>query len=345
MKTDHCLCVCSYEDRPEAMDSLILMGESLSRAEPALELRLTVPEAPMSVRTWAKGKPKIVLSTEPPEGVSGWDVKPWLLLQELRAGCPEVLWLDADTVVTGPISPLWIGVPRDCLIVAEEWDSHAAIPVTHLWGWSEARPVRPINSCFVRVTQAHRPLLEQWQKMIHDSRYRAAQALPFERRPWHLASDQVLLTALLGSAGFRDLDVEYLRVGRHIAHCAGSSGYRPLHRLRDLFRGLPPLIHCIGRKPWMTTGTHGRLHNFLLDLAIDVSPYVLASRRIAKDLESTPKWIDSRTALGALLRGLTAWHPGLAGMPLAILHALQQKVNRLSLGRKKEKLGALLPGP
>ena len=68
---------------------------------------------------------------------------------------------------------------------------------------------KPINSCFVRATQAHRPLLARWLQMTHDPRYREAQALPFERRPWHLASDQALLTALLETEDFGQVPFEY----------------------------------------------------------------------------------------------------------------------------------------
>ena len=165
--------------------------------------------------------------------------------------------------------------------------------------------------------------------MTHDPRYREAQALPFERRPWHLASDQVLLTALLESVEFGRVPIDYLRLGRDIAQCAGSSGYRPHHRLLDLFRGLPPLIHCIGRKPWMFSHDQGRIHRFLIDLADDVSPYVLASRRVARDLGMYPGWVEARTSLGAMLRGLTAYHPAMAGLPLAILHASYLRIGQM----------------
>lgn len=336
-KTDLSLRVCSYEDRAEAMDGLILMGESLCRVDRKVSLHLTVPEAPASVRGWAEKRPEVVLCTEPPDGVRGWDVKPWLLLQELNAGRPEVIWLDSDMIVTRPISSLLKEFPGDSLIVAEEWDRHEAIPVSHLWELPAARPVRPINSCFLRATKSHRPLLTRWFQMTHDPRYREAQALPFERRPWHLASDQVLLTALLESDEFGRLPFDYLRLGRDIAQCAGSSTYRPHHRLLDLFRGLPPLIHCIGRKPWMSRHDQGRIHRFLVDLADDVSPYVLASRRVARDLDMTPEWLHARTSLGALLRGLTAHHPAMAGLPLAILHAFHMRISQM-IGFSKTKV-------
>ena len=335
-RTDLSLRVCSYEDRPEAMDGLILMGESLCRVDSEVSLHLTVPEAPASVRAWAERRPEVVLSTRPPEGVSGWDVKPWLLLQELNEGWPAVVWLDADMIVTRPISWLLKELPRHCLIVAEDWNRPEAIFVAHLWGLPEARPVRPINSCFLRVTQAHRPLLARWLQMTHDPRYREAQALPFERRPWHMKSDQVLLTALLGSEEFGRVPIDYLRSGRDIAHCAGSSGYRPHHRLLDLFRGLPPMIHGLGRKPWESRHDQGRIHRFLIDLADDVSPYVLAARRVATDLDMAPAWLDARTPLGAMLRGLTASHPAMDGLPLAILHAFHLRIGQMiEFGERK----------
>jgi ABC-type uncharacterized transport system YnjBCD substrate-binding protein len=104
------------------MDGLILMGESLCRVDSEVSLHVTVPEAPASVQAWAERTPKVVLSTRPPDGVSGWDVKPWLLLQELNAGWPAALWLDADMIVTRPISSLLKEFPHDSLIVAQEWD-------------------------------------------------------------------------------------------------------------------------------------------------------------------------------------------------------------------------------
>ena len=87
-KADRPLRVCSYEDRPAAMDGLILMGESLCRVDPEVSLHLTVSDAPASVRAWAERKPEVTLSTPPADGVSGWDVKPWLLLEELNEGWP-----------------------------------------------------------------------------------------------------------------------------------------------------------------------------------------------------------------------------------------------------------------
>jgi hypothetical protein len=328
-KTAQPLCICSYEDRPEVMDSLILMGESLCRVDADVWLHLTVPEASACVRAWAESRPQVVLSTKRPDGVTGWDVKPWLLLQELDAGKPEVVWIDTDMIVTRPVSSMLQEFPVDSLILAEEWIQTESIPVSHLWDLPSVRPLKLFNNCFVRATQAHRRLLERWLQMVHDPRYRDAQTIPFDQRPIHLLHDGWLLLALLESEEFGRMQFHCVKMGRHLAQCAGSSGYRPADRLLDLFRGLPVMIHSIGRKPWTLALSRSHLQRYLLDLATDLSPYVLAARGVAKDAGISPAWIDARTAPGAILRGLTAGHPGMAGLPLAVVHALVMKMSRM----------------
>ena len=311
------------------MGSVILMGESLCKADQGLRLHLTLPDAPPSVQSWAKRWPGVTISTARPQGVTGWDVKPTLMLRELDAGVPAVVWLDTDMIVTRSISTMLAEFPHEALIVAEDiWNRQGEVPLCEFWGLTSVRPLRDINSCVVRANQTHRTLLERWSRLINNPRYRHAQTLPFVQRPLPVAGDQWLLEALLESEEFAQVKVDYLRVGRHIAHCAGSSGYRPHHRLLDLFRGLPALIHGLGRKPWTTRTETSRLQRFLIDVATDVSPYVMASRRVARDLNVRLDWLDSRTSLGALLRALTANHPGMAGFPLALLRAIQWQTRK-----------------
>ena len=320
--------VCAYEDRKEAMDSLILMAESLCAVDRDVSLHLTIPDAPDSVRAWAHRRPEVVISTARPEGVTGWDVKPWLLLQELNEGWQEVVWLDDDIIVTRPISQMLGEFPSEALIFAEEW-GRWTVPVSHLWGLPSVRPVQLFNNCFIRVTQAHRSVLERWLQMTRDPRYREAQALPYARRPIQALHDGWLLVALLESEEFGQLPFECIRLGSHIAQCAGSSGYRPHDRLLDLFRGLPPLIHGLGRKPWEVRRERSRIRQFLLDLATDVSPYVLAARKVAKDIDMTPDWLEARTRVGAIFRRMTDGHPGMAGLPLASIHAVHLSTRRM----------------
>jgi len=170
--------------------------------------------------------------------------------------------------------------------------------------------------------------------MTHDPRYREAQALPFEKRPVQAQHDGWLLVALLESEEFGQVPYQCIRRGRHIAQCAGSSGYKPLDRVLDLYRGLPPLIHGLGRKPWEVPRESSRNQRFLLDFAMDVSPYVLAARKAAKTVGRSPDWLEPRTRLGATFRTLTGNHPGMAGLPLSCFHALHMSIRRM-MGRDK----------
>lgn len=320
--------VCAYEDRKEAMDSLVLMAESLCAVDKKVSLHLTVPDAPESVLAWARTRPEVVISTERPQGVTGWDVKPWLLLHHLNQGVDRVLWLDDDIIVTRPISEMLLKFPSDALIFAEEWGTWT-VPVSHLWGFKSVRPVQLFNNCFIHVTQSHRRLMERWLQMTRDPRYREAQALPYEQRPVQAQHDGWLLIALLESDEFADVRFDCIRSGRDIAQCAGSSGYRPLARVLGLFTGLPPLIHGLGRKPWGVVGEQRRMQRFLLDFATDVSPYVLASHKVAKGLKMPLDWIEPRTQLGSISRTLTGSHPGMAGLPMATAHAAHLGIRRM----------------
>jgi hypothetical protein len=315
------------------MDSLILMGESLCRVDKAVSLHLTVPDAPAHVRKWAASRPEVELSTERLPDLSGWNIKPSLLLEELDAGWEAPLWLDSDMIVSQPLSRVVQRYSRDALILAEEWTDAPPLAIAEGWGLKSKRPISVVNNCFVRVTQAHRPMMEQWRAMLHDPRYRAAQAMPYEKRPKHFLHDGWPLIALLECEEFAGVEYDFIRRNGEIAQCAGSSGYRPMHRIMDVFRGLPALIHGLGRKPWEEPAGGG-MQRFLLDLATDVSPFVLASRKVSKKLKKNPGWVDptwveARTLPGKVLRGVTNGHPGMAGLPLAILHSVEMRVNRM----------------
>jgi hypothetical protein len=327
--------VCCYEDRPEAMPSLVFMGESLCRADSNVSLHITIPDAPDFVVRWATTQPRVILSTRKPDGWSGWDVKPSLLLQELDAGAPEVLWLDDDMIVTRAISPILREFAPDVFLLAEEWHHRMIVPAAPHWGLPYERPLQVVNNCFIRVTQSHRPVVNRWIELLRDPHYRQAQTAPLEGRPTHLLGDAWPLMALLQSDEFSHVPVDWIRAGRHIAQCAGSSGYRPVNRLLDLFRGLPPLIHGIGRKPWGPVAAASPVQRFLLNLATDLSPYVLTSKKIADDLDVHADWLKPRTAAGSWLRQATGSHPGLAGLPLAMLHSTHMLIGRATgFGRR-----------
>ena len=139
---------------------MILMGESLCSVDQAVSLHLTVPDAPAKVREWAASRPEVELSTERLPELSGWNIKPSLLLKELDAGWEAPLWLDSDMIVSQPISKVVQRYSRDALLLAEEWTDAPPLAIAEGWGLKSKRPIGVVNNCFVRVTQAHRPMME-----------------------------------------------------------------------------------------------------------------------------------------------------------------------------------------
>src|SRR5262249_55224798 len=135
-------------------------------------------------------------------------------------------------------------------------------PRTHGWGLPVGRsfPVT-LNSCVLRVTRAHLPLLRRWRELLDDPEYQAAQRRPFEQRALHHLSDQDVLNALVGSKEFDEFELRYLRGGVDMLHCGGSAGYSLRLRARGLLRHTPPFLHAIAGKPWVVfTDEYGRAH-------------------------------------------------------------------------------------
>ena len=66
-----------------------------------------------------------------------------------------MFWIDTDMIVTRAIRTLLEEFPRDSLILAEEWDQHEPVLVSHFWGLLES-PDRcrstPVSSAWLRRT-------------------------------------------------------------------------------------------------------------------------------------------------------------------------------------------------
>ncbi len=179
-----------------------------------LSLRANAPSLELSVHTsdpafsdWCARRIDVEVEPIPVRGVSGWDVKPGVLLHHLAAGAPEVAWFDADLLCTTDPRALTRGGPSTELVATEEMPlgqhrggSHRAVA----WGLEPGRElVTTVNTAFVKVTPDHVELLGAWQELLARPEYQAAQRRPWNERPMHLVGDQEVLTALLGSAASR----------------------------------------------------------------------------------------------------------------------------------------------
>jgi hypothetical protein len=171
------------------------------------------------------------------------------------------------------------------------------------------------------VTPKHAPLLKQWRQMLTSPGYRDAQSKNVHARAHHLKGDQDALGALLGSREFSDLPVHFLRQGRDIAQCYQCDGYTVASRAFNLFRGVPPLIHCLGAKPWIRYDPPMP--------GLELSPYSRIAQEYAEDLREESSWMYPRRPLYRLLDRAVAGNANLRDLPLALAQHIQRSKAKL----------------
>jgi hypothetical protein len=320
--------VCTYEDRPSALVGTKLLVLSLEAHCSGLEIEVNCPCADDAFRAWIGRRSNTRLSEELPAGL-GWNAKPTLLQRKLDEGYDQAIWFDSDIVATSDFRTLLADWGPDEIGVTEDhaWQLFGGGTIrTELWGLTPGRSLPcTVNSGVVRVTPAHRQLLEAWQLLLADGPYLRAQERTMWERPIHLIGDQDVITALLGAARFADVPIRWLRRGKDIAQWVGPAGYTVGERLRNVGRGLPPLVHGIDPKPWtggrQTTGWWGWYNR----VAIELSPYTWASRRHRAELDEDAQWMDRRTLTAGLCRLLTLDEPNLQGIPQAMFHGAMRR--------------------
>jgi hypothetical protein len=324
--------VCTYEDRLPDLIGVKLLVSSLARHLPTVPVHVACPAPGSELETWLRGRPNVTLDMTRDESLAGWNAKAGLLLRLIDAGHREVIWIDADVIVADDFRAL---VPRDTsLIVTEELCRNGPKENrlrTAGWGWEVARALpHLVNSALMRVTPAHRELLSAWVGCLQTAAYREAQRLPFERRPIHMIGDQDVLGGLLGSRQFAHLPVKFLARGRDIIHDI-RGGYAPAHRIANLFRSMPPLVHAQGAKPWRYPEVPrllrepGRYYRFT---QVEGSPYPYVAREHRGELAEFPAFLEVRSPLGKFLGAVTRCNPHLHALPQAIVDEGLDQIER-----------------
>jgi hypothetical protein len=319
----------SYEDRLGAVPGLKLMVLSMARAMPEVTIDLTCPRIADAFKTWlvTTGLKNVRVRSNREWWGEGWSVKPGKIFELLDEGHEEVLWIDTDIVAHADFRPLLRGLAPDTLVVGEEFRARRPFWTrerTVGWGLEFVRELaHAMNLGFIRLTPVHRPLLARWRALQATPEFQKAMSMPVAERPHIMVTDQDVLTALLGSTEFAHVPVHYLKCGREIIQNSGANGYHVLERLANVGRGLPPLIHMLGReKPWdFRTVPSLRRHarDYMELAAIELSPYVSVGRRYKRELGEPSPWLDIRTALGKVFSWSCLGHPSLQGLPLAIV--------------------------
>ena len=320
--------VCIAEDRADCEVAVRILIASLLEAGVTIPIEVTFPPASEAFIAWAKDRPTVFLSLDPIPNASFWNVKPQALCAVFDKGYEHALWIDSDIVVANAKIARVIDLTEEGrFVIAEEprLTLNAQLSSESLtlgWGLPVGRIYeRQINSGVVGCGRKHLPLLHDWRDIIESDAYRKMQEIPYAERPFHAFGDQNVLCALLGSKKFEDLDVEILREGVDIIQHMFPACYRPGHRLLALPKGMPPLIHAQGPKPWRydaTPDAHADPKKRKQALDCELSPYRFAAEAVyQKQGWPLPGWIKRRSKWGALFRMISFGHWSLAGLPIA----------------------------
>ena len=326
---------CIYEDRPSCIVGLTLLGASLRRHAPDLELVVFSSEPQILERDWRAVSPRMSVRSWTPRR-RGWNVKPELILHLLRSGAPTVLWLDSDLIVARPLAELLNRTSNDTFVAAPEpfwYADNVTNPRTRLWGFRQLRNMPAVtNACFLRFSQSHLPLIERWADLLDTPEYVRTQGLPVLSRPKHMLSDQDVLTALLGSDEFPDLKFAYLNLGRDIVHCFDTIGHRPSERLAEVLHGAPTLIHAQGAKPWVPLPRDSGVRQWAYTAIHELSRYNEEARSYASVLGEDTGWLTLRHPLARALTVLCAGQRQAASyllsLPFSAHHWIRRAIGR-----------------
>ncbi len=288
--------VCIAEDRKSFEVPVKLLVLSLAKHCPSLPVEIFYPAASDSFSAWLTKLPHAKLSATRLSKDNGWNIKPQVLLALLHAGHEEVLWIDSDIIVTRDFRDTLGELTRNTMAVTEEalWGSYSDANAwrAERWGLDIGRSLPfTLNTGVMRVTKAHIPLLTAWQQLLDSETYRDAQRLETAQRPGHMFGDQDVLTALLSSKEFSDIDIKYLRRGSDIIQYFGLSGYTCIERLQNAMNGPPCFVHSQVFKPWVKFERPRDVENVrdLFDtLYLDLSPYTLAAAKYKSELGESP---------------------------------------------------------
>lgn len=331
---------CIAEDRASCEVGVKLVLLSLARYCPDLAIELFYPPANSCFMAWLKEFPNVNLNKELTENSSGFNIKPQLILTLLDRGHKDVIWIDSDIVVTQNITNLFCGLDISTFGLTEE-----ALGGRHndyggerarRWGFEVGRNLPfAVNTGVLRATDAHRALLECWRGLLSSDAYLQAQRCDWRIRPWHMLTDQDVLTAVLSSGDFSEIPIKALVRGSDIIQFFGPRGYTVAERITNIINGGPTFVHSQGAKPWNYAWERVPLYDlkqYLRAVYLDLSPYTLAARKYRKNLSNNTDWMNSHFLLAKILRVFGVWYPPLVGLPLALIWDIQ------SLGKRVAKV-------
>ncbi len=314
--------VCVAEDRSDCADAVKLLVLSLMEHCSGVRVELFCPFADDDFARWIAKWPNTHLHVDRLPGAYSWNTKPQALLQILKTHDEPVVWLDSDIIVMRDFRQTIDRLPADTIIAAEEargasYDDSDAWRARD-WGFEVGRVLpHALNSCIVRVTRAHIPLLVRWYELLQSDTYKAAQKLDGAVRPWHLLTDQDVLTALLCSKDFSNIPVEIVPRGKAIVQYYDLFGYSVRERIVHMLSGPPLFVHSQGPKPWHVYPKKRGLRYSLSGLALALSPYSVEAGRYKNEIDRA--WMYPTGRMARILRAIGFGYAPLVGLPVAVV--------------------------
>lgn len=326
--------VVCYEDRLPSLIGVKLLTLSIARHSPSLPVCIYAPEnfvsAPIS--EWLRRHaPNASLIAAPAGAPSGWSIKPHALLDALEHYCDVAIWLDADLMVNGPIEPRFGRLANKTLAVASETGRANPARAT-IWGFNVVRQLDlVVNTCIVRCTRHHLPLLRKWAELTSEPAFLEAQMQTLETRNPALYSDQDLLEGIIVSDALdgEPLHVDFILHDAEIVH-------GPRMTFRHCFTTsttLPLFVHAHALKPWHLPYVQWPQRRWLRYVAVELSSYVWLARHFAAETEDPmiDEWIRPRTFVGRACDLITMSHPYLRLLPIQIVERFKQRVARFGV--------------
>ena len=302
--------ICTYEDRPNCFIGLKLLVLSLARHSPDLLLRVSKRGEHAGFDEWISRQPNAQLVDVPAGCDSGKNAKPYLIQEVLDEGVDRAIWIDADMIVAGSVRQ-FVDPDPSVFVTTEPvpWVPYQGSRIrAEGLGLTPTRDLLlTTNSSFIVVSREHQDLLNAWKQLMQREDYQAAQKGRMKDPPPHLGGDQNLLCALLGS-DFGNVPLQMLRQGRDVVHCLGPHAYRSIDRVRNAWRGLPPLVHAIGKKPWNSDApAHIRL-----------SPYCYLARHYRDQVDEPMEWAELPDRYAKWMNRMAFGNASLGGLPDAL---------------------------
>lgn len=332
----------TFEDRSRDLVALKLLVLSMADNMSGSRLHIPTRRLPSEALDWLKTQPNVTLHSDLEPTGTGWNIKPSLLLQMLAKLGERITWIDADIIVRKRPMQLSGALPSATLVVAEEgfrWGKGSSLRTKGLKLVFGRELGYTVNSCVVSATVEHRRLLEDWLALSNSPDYLAAQSAKFSDRPRHIAGDQDLLTGLLGSKDYENIDLVRLRSGKDIAHCMGAIDYPLGQRLRTILSGEPSLVHAQASKVWTHVGSR-----FEKAAVTQQSLYRLEAKKYLSQLSVDDRaWLfDIESPAIAKLSTLLRQRPSLVGVPFGIEGSYRIARIRLAKARASLKIKSRL---